>query len=262
MIIVADNIHIMNPVVEDAIYRMDPDPIQDIVCRCKAAGASIIDINPGPLSKSPEEKITFIIEAVQEVSDLRLSLDTSNPRALAAGIEICKQKPIINGFSLEPKKLTNILPLAAEYDTDIVGFLLSEKGQVLKNADERLNAALMLIEEADRIGLSHKRIIFDPIIVPITWQDGTRQVRETIITIQSLSTLIGTSVKSIIGLSNFTIGSPSLEKTLLLEQIYLPILANAGLNMVLLNAMHERTLKVANIYNFLNRDVIFSWEEI
>ncbi len=49
------------------------------------------------------------METVQGVTDLPLLLDTTNPVALEAGLQQCRQKAIINGFSLEPDRLEYIL---------------------------------------------------------------------------------------------------------------------------------------------------------
>ena len=43
---------------------------------------------------------------------------------MKVGLKIAKNWVIIKGFSLEPLKLERILPLAKEYNVDIVGFLL------------------------------------------------------------------------------------------------------------------------------------------
>jgi len=85
--------------------------------------------------------MAFMVEAVQDVCSLPLYLDTSNPSAIAAGLKVCREKPIINGFSLEPAKIEKILPLAATFDCDIIGFLLYPNGMVPRDAQERLTVA-------------------------------------------------------------------------------------------------------------------------
>ncbi|MBW1796961.1 MAG: dihydropteroate synthase, partial [Deltaproteobacteria bacterium] len=57
MHIIADNIQITNPVIARALGKMDPLPVQDLAKKCEAAGADIIDINPGPLTRDGEEKM-------------------------------------------------------------------------------------------------------------------------------------------------------------------------------------------------------------
>ncbi|HYW79814.1 MAG TPA: hypothetical protein VE890_09575, partial [Thermoguttaceae bacterium] len=67
----------------------DPGPIQELVRRCVAAGANSLDINPGPLLRDPQKDMTFLVETVQDVCDLPLVLDTTNPKALEAGLLAC-----------------------------------------------------------------------------------------------------------------------------------------------------------------------------
>lgn len=82
MIIVADNIQIRRQRLMDSLEARNPGPIQELAQRCEGAGANALDINSGPLLRDSEEDMTFIVEAVEEVSDLPLVLGTSNPRLL------------------------------------------------------------------------------------------------------------------------------------------------------------------------------------
>ncbi len=262
MILVADNIQVMNQVVERAIKEMDPEPICNLAGKCENAGAQMIDINPGPLSKNAEKKMKFLVEAVQETTKVRLLLDTGNPQALEAGIRACRTKPIINGFSLEPRKLDLILPLAVNFQTDIIGFLLSPEGQVPHSSEERLNIASRLMEEANRAGLMLEKLIIDPVIVPLAWKDGTKQLKEVLSTIKLLPELFGFPTRTIVGISNIISGSPSLKKSLLPEEVCLSMLSESGLTMALLNIFHKRTLETARICDSINNNRIFSWAEI
>ncbi len=262
MIIVADNLQIMNPTVGKAIRDLNPEPIRNITKMCKNAGADIIDINPGPLSLNGDKKMTFLVESVQEATNLRLSLDTNNPEALKAGLRACRIKPIINGFSLEPRKLTEILPLAIDFDADIIGFLLLPNGHVPLSSEERLDTALKLVEEAEKAGLNLERLIIDPVIVPLTWRDSCRQANEVLSTLKLLPELLGFAVKTIAGISNFTSGIPCRTKRLLLEEVYLSLLAQSGLNMGLMNVLHTQSLKAAGICDSILGCKVFSWMEI
>lgn len=84
MILVADNLQITNPNIETAINQMDPLPIQELVKKCESAGAQAIDIIPGPLTREPEKKMTFLVEAVQ--SETRLPMLLGFPVQIIAGI--------------------------------------------------------------------------------------------------------------------------------------------------------------------------------
>ncbi len=262
MQIIADNIQITNPLIARALDEMDPVPIQDLAKKCEAAGADIIDINPGPLSRDGQEKMTFLVEAVQRVCNLPLSLDTSNASAMAAGLKACREKPVINGFSLEPAKLEKILPLAKDFDCDIIGFLLSPNGMVPGNDEERLNLAVQLFEAFNEKGIEPHRLIIDPVLVPLMWEDGSRQAMELLNVIRLLPDLLGFQGKTVVGLSNLTSGKGPKKKKHLLEQVYLSMLAPAGLDMVLVNIFNQNTVSIAKACEAITRQGTFSWEEV
>lgn len=100
MIIAADNLTGANPVVAEALGELKPQPLQDLARRCAGAGAKILDLNPGYLSRRREDRLAFMVEAVQAVTDLPLMLDSPNPRVLARGLAVCRDKPILNAVTL------------------------------------------------------------------------------------------------------------------------------------------------------------------
>ena len=262
MILVSDNIHIVNKIIAKAIEDLDPEPILDLTLKIKKSGAKIVDINPGPLRKDRGKKMAFLINTVQEATGLQLCLDSPDPEVLEAGLAFCKKKPIINGFSLEPHKLDKILPLAVQYETEVVGFLLSPDSKVPHDLDERLSLASTLAEKARTAGLAPDRLIIDPVVVPISWDDGARQARDVLTCIRLLPELLGFPVKTIVGLSNLTSGVASNDSTLLLEQVYLAMLAQAGLDMALLNVLRKRSMATGYLCDAIQNARVLSWAEI
>ena len=262
MILVSDNLQITNRIIEEAVKQLNPEPIQDMVIRCVEAGAEAIDINSGPLSRDPERKMAFLVEAVQAVTDLPVLLDTTNPKALEAGLSVSKNPTIINGFSLEPVKLEFILPLAKKYDTDIIGYLLYSNSHVPNDEAERLNVAVELFGEFQKAGVDNERLIIDPIIAPVMWENGNRQDADILSVLRNLPDLFGFPVRTIAGISNLTTGRGPADKKLLLERTYLPMLASAGLSMALMNIFHTETVKVARACNALTDPKIFTWEAL
>ena len=167
MQIIADNIQLTDERISEALSAMDPSLIQDLAKRAVQAGADAIDINPGPLTRDGEEKMAFMVETVQKACNLPLCLDTVNPSAMRAGLKVARQRPIINGFSLEPARIEHILPLATTFDCDIIGFLLHPDGTVPKDAQERLTLAIQLYEAFSKEGIDPQRLLIDPVVVPL-----------------------------------------------------------------------------------------------
>ncbi len=259
MILVADNLTVTDPVIAKAIDAHDPGPIQNRVFQCERAGAQAVDINPGFLTKAPEEKMTFLVAAVQSVTALPLVLDTANPKALEAGLRASLNPVIINGFSLEPKKLEYILPLAKHYDTDIIGYLLYPNGQVPIEEADMIQIALDLYKEFKKTGLEDRRLILDPVVAPLMWENGLRHNQNMLSVIRHLPDLLGFAVKTIAGISNLTSGPGPVEKKRVAQQAFIPMLAAAGLTFALINVLTPETVKIAHMSHALLHTDVFSW---
>lgn len=262
MRIIADNLRITQKSIEIAVAEKNPLPLQAMVKQCQAAGAEGIDINSGPLYRDPESRMAFMVEAVQEATRLPLIIDTSNPKALKAGLIASKTPPIINGLSLEPARLEQILPLAIAHQADIVCYLLYPNGHVPPDSTERLNVAISLYQKCLDAGIEPDRVIIDPVVAPLSWQDGLFQAREVLSVIRTLPDLLGFPVRTIAGLSNLTAGARDPVKKLLAEKAYLPMLAASGLSMILMNVLNAESVRVARTCRLFSRESIFSWEMV
>ncbi len=259
MMIVADNLHVMQPAFAGALETLDPEPVRAMVRECLRCGARALDINPGPLPRQPEERMAFLVETVQALTDLPLVLDTANAAAMAAGLNACRGRTIINGFSLEPSKLERILPLAREYDAEIIGYLLCPNSQVPIDETEMMELAVALFGVYTEAGLDPARLIIDPVVAPLSWQDGARHNRAVLKVIGSLTDLLGVTVRTIAGISNLASGSVPRARKIELERAFLPMLAATGLDMALTDVRHTETVETAGICNGLLGDQIFAW---
>lgn len=262
MILVADNLRITHTAITRALNERDTEPIETMVQACEMAGARAIDINTGPLTRDPESKMTFMVQTVQNVTRLPLLLDTVNPRAITAGANAAVNPVIINGFSLEQSKLKEILPIANKFNLNIIGYLLRPDGHVPVDAEERLNIAVTLYSEFKKAGLRDEQLIIDPVVVPVSWQEGCRQDNEILYVLQTLPDLLGFPVKTIAGLSNLTAGAKNKLKARLLQQTYLAMLAASDLSMALCNVLSPAIVGCASACQALTQPDVFTWEAL
>ena len=259
MKLIADNLRITHPAIMNALKSHDPKPVQDLVAACAAKKPWAIDINTGPLGRSPEQDMAFFMDAVQAVTPLPLMIDTSNPRAMEAGVAAAKNEVIINGFSLEPVKIERILPLAKACGTDIVGFLLYPDSRVPKDAAQRFEIALSLFEAVEKAGVDKNRVIIDPVVPPLAWEDGIIQAREVLDTIRALPDLLGFPVRTTAGISNLATGAPDPGKKQRVTQAYLAMLASAGLSYALIDILDDALLRTARTASILSSERLFAW---
>jgi len=251
MIVVAsDNLHALNPDVAEAVRKLDPKPLQELAVRCVRAGAGLLDINPGYLSRRYQDRMAFVVEAVQEVVSVPLILDSPSPEVLARGLSVCRQTPILNALSLEEHKLREILPLAVQYKTPLVLLLMDDHSFTPPQMEEKIALALELRARALEAGMNAEDLIFDPVLPNLSWPDAFSQVAQVIETIQMLSVgaIFQDPAQTMVGLSNLRSGVRR-RYPLNVEATCLSLLAGAGLRFVLANVLDPEIMATVQLIN-------------
>jgi cobalamin-dependent methionine synthase I len=240
VILAADNLTVTSPGVAQALNRLDPQPLQELARRCESAGAGLLDLNPGYLSKRREDRLSFMVEAVQAVSALPLMLDSPDARVLAKGLAACRSKPILSALTLEEKKLAEILPLAVEHQADLVVLLLDERSFAPPTAEGKIALAVELRELVLAAGLPGEKLIFDPVVPNLSWPDAWAQAGEVVKAVRWLAggAIFGEPARTMAGISNLRSGLRR-HYPASLDTHYLAVLAGAGLDIALADALHE-----------------------
>ncbi len=250
LIIAADNLHALNPVVAKALQGLNAHPLQELARRVEQAGAHRIDINPGYLAPRHLDRMAFMVEVVQECTDLGLILDSPNARALARGLEVCRKPPILNACTLEDDKLREILPLAAAHQTDLVLLLLDAHSFPAASLEGKITLALELREHALAAGLKDEQLIYDPVLPNLTWPDAWEQVAAVVRTVRLLAggEVLQKPARTMAGLSNLRSG---LRHTypVRVEEAALGVLAGAGLQIALIDVLQPGLMETVRVIN-------------
>lgn len=165
MILIGESIHMISRKISSAIDNRDPEPIQELARVQAAAGANYLDLNLGPLTKDPAETARWVVNTVQEVVEIPLSIDTLNPVALEGALEICKKTPIINSANGTQKSIDTIFPLAQKYGANLIIMTVNDEGMA-SDADSRVEMAMELVEEANAMDIPSERIWVDGVLMP------------------------------------------------------------------------------------------------
>ncbi|MBT9130726.1 MAG: 5-methyltetrahydrofolate:corrinoid/iron-sulfur protein co-methyltransferase [candidate division WS2 bacterium] len=261
MILIGENIHILSKVVSLSIKEKKAKPLQELVIRQAEAGVDYIDLNVGPARKDPES-MRWLVEITQEVTDLPLSLDTTNPKTMEAGLTVCKVKPLINSASGKEESKQEMLPLAAKYNCDIIVSVLTDKG-IPSDTNARAEAIMETITYANDIGIPNESIWVDPIMFPLCVDQV--QISEFLEFIKLMPD-IAPGAKSTLGLSNLSNGVPHHLRPIL-NQVYLVMLQRYNLyssivdsfDNALINLVKGKLPETVNlIYRAMDGDVDLS----
>lgn len=248
MLLAADNLHGLNPVIAEAMQKLNPQPIRDMVSRIESMGPDLIDINPGYLSRRNEDRMAFLVETVQEASSRRLILDSPNPRLLTRGLSVCKEKPILNALSGEKEKIDHILPLAVEHRTELIILLMDERSYTPPRLEEKLALALELREIALTAGVESEDLIFDPVLPNLSWDDAYLRIAEDIKTVRLLAGggVFQEPARTMAGLSNLRSGARK-RFPFEVEETCMKMLAGAGLSLLLANVLQPEVVSAFRV---------------
>ena len=241
LICVAENINIMSKTLGPAMKERNTGPIQDMASALTKNGADYLDLNIGPARKGGDELMDWLVNTVQEVTDLPLSLDTTNPVAMEAGLKAnIKGKSLMNSVSLQPERLEKGLPMITRYNADVIGLLWGKDGMP-RDADERAAMAVDFIYQANEAGISTSNIWIDPIATPICID-----VNQVLAGLEFMSMLseIAPEVKSIVGLSNVSNGAPD-DLRPYLNRAYLMMLMKYGIYSAIVDGFDKELLEIA-----------------
>src|SRR5512142_3361857 len=101
MKIIGEKINGTRKLVGKAIAERDAAFIQNLAKKQADAGAHWLDVNAGTRPDLEPDDLVWLVNLVQEVTDVPLCLDTANPKALRAAMSIVKRTPLINSVSGE-----------------------------------------------------------------------------------------------------------------------------------------------------------------
>jgi len=243
MIVVGERIHVISPRVKAAFEAHDAQTIQQLALRQAEAGASFIDLNIGPAKKTGAELMPWLVDIVQAVTAVPLSLDTTNAVAMEAGLQRCKATAMLNSTSAQPARQEAMLPLAAKYGTHLVALTLTEQG-IPGDATARADVAMGLLDAIAAAGVDIEKVYLDPLVLPVSADQCGCEV--TIEAIRYFKQLADPAPKAIVGLSNVSNGSPN-EIRPLINRVYLALLMGAGLDAAIIDPNDEDLMQTIRI---------------
>ncbi len=212
MLLIGENIHIIAPPVKQAIEARDARAIQEMAVRQVEAGAGIVDLNIGPQKKHGHEVMPWIVQTVQEVVDVPLSLDTTNLAAMKAGLEVCKQPAMLNSASADPDRLDSVMQLAAAHDARVIALTMGVDG-IPTTADGRAGIAMeALLPAAEAAGIPMPDVFLDPLALTVTCNQDVAEA--AVDAIRIFTQLSDPPPTTVVGLSNVSNGCPSAIRSL------------------------------------------------
>lgn len=247
MILIGENLNVMVKKIGQAIKEKNSKPIQELAVAEAEAGVDYIDINLGPARKGGEELMEWMVKVVQEVVDVPLYLDTTNVKAIEAGLKVYKKKQgkaVINSVMCRPERMDAQVPLVTKYDAGMVALLWGPEGMP-RDAAERGLLAADILQRAAEAGVAGEDIWVDPIVTPVNVQQSQLlECNQFMSELEMIAEVLAPGCKSTCGLSNVSNGAPDHLRPIL-NQTYMIMLEKLGMKSCIVDAFDKDLHEIA-----------------
>jgi 5-methyltetrahydrofolate--homocysteine methyltransferase len=170
------------------------------------AGAGVLDVNVGYPGVDDVTLLPATVKAIQAEIDVPLCLDSPNPNAIDAALQVIEGKALINSVNGEEKSLEAILPIAKEHGAAVIGLVMDDDG-ITHDPEKRFSIAEKILDRAVKIGIPGENVVIDPLAMAVS--ADPRACLVTLETIRLVHDRLGVNITQ--GSSNISFGLPNRE---------------------------------------------------
>ena len=217
MIIIGEKINGSIPSVAEAIANRDAEFIKQRALAQANSGASYIDCCASVPEAEEVETLKWMIDCIQEVTDLPISVDSPSADVLTEAYKFCRKPGIFNSVSGEGDKIDKIFPLMAQ-------------------PEDRLKVFDKIMAKAKEYGISPDRIHIDPLVEMLcTSEDGIAMNVEVISSVRKQYPMIHITA----AISNISFNLPVRK---LINFGFVVLAMNAGLDSAIMDPTNRDML--------------------
>ena len=208
------------------------------------AGADILDVNVGLPGLDEPEMMRRTVRALQAAVDLPLQIDSSDPKAIEAGLRACCGKAVVNSVNGKAEVLETVLPLCKKYGAAVVGLCMDENG-IPQDWRGRVAIARRILDAALAHGVAKEDVFIDCLTLTVSAQQ--EQAVETLRAVRAVKEELG--LHTVLGVSNISFGLPAREtitRSFLTQAMY------AGLDLPIVNPNQSAMMDAVAAFRVLS----------
>ena len=170
MIIIGEKINGAIPKVKEAILNRDAELIKKRAIAQTEAGANFLDCAPSVASELEYDAMVWLIEQIQEVSDVPICVDSPNHHLIKRIFEEghVKKPGMLNSVNEEGDKCETLFPLIAGTDWEVVGLTCDKEHGVPQQSEIKIDIAKRMIDKAVKYGVDLKKFHIDPCVFALS----------------------------------------------------------------------------------------------
>ena len=229
---------------QQALREHDLNYILERGIEQQEAGADILDVNVGLPGLDEPAMMTDVVKALQGVVPLPLQIDSSDPKAIEAGLRHFAGKAIVNSVNGKREVLDTVLPIVKRYGAAVVGLAMDEEG-IPQTAEKRFEIARRILDAALAQGIPREDVYIDCLTLTVSAQQD--QARETLKAVRMVKEELG--LHNVLGVSNISFGLPD---RLRITENFLIQAMECGLDLPIVNPNQRQIMDAVATYRVLS----------
>ncbi|MCP4022791.1 MAG: dihydropteroate synthase [Desulfobacteraceae bacterium] len=233
--VIGERINTSRKKVQEAVAARDAQYIIDDVSQQQASGACFIDVNAGARIGHEKEDMQWLLETIQSVAIVPLTLDSPDPAVLEMAFAMVKETPMINSISLEKERFDAMIPFLSGKECKVIALCMDDTGMPASSEDI-IGRADTLVKELNAIGIATSNIYVDPLVQPIS-TDTTKGVM-VLEAVKGIKTKYP-EVHITGGLSNISYGLPQRK---IINRTFIALMMTAGMDSAIIDPLDTKIM--------------------
>ncbi len=213
--------------VKEGMVTGNMEPIRREAAGQVASGADILIVSVSAFGIDEVRVLPQVMQAVMEVVDVPLCIESRNPEALEKALQLGCGKPIVSSVTGESRVLEALLPLVKAHGTALVA-LASDASGIPKQPTGRIDVIRHILAQTDAQGIPREALIVDCVAEASAVNDKAAAV--TLQTMEQVRAEWGLNL--VLGASNVSFGLP--DRTTV-NAAFLALAIKAGLSAAIVN---------------------------
>lgn len=233
--VIGERINTSRKHVQEAVAARNADYIINDVKLQQEAGATFIDVNAGARIGHEMEDMKWLLDTIQPVIELPLSLDSPDPAVLEMAFGMVKIEPMVNSISLEKDRFDAMMPFLEGKSCKIIALCMDDLGMPV-SADDIISRADTLVKELNGIGIPTDSIYVDPLVQPIS-TDSSKGV----MVLDAVRGIKGRypDIHITGGLSNISYGLPQRK---IINRTFVALMMDAGMDSAIIDPLDAKIM--------------------
>ncbi len=228
---------------KQALRENDIDYILSEGIEQEKRSVHILDVNVGLPDIDEPEMLTTVVDRLQNVTELPLQIDTSDPTAMEKALRRYNGKAMINSVNGKQESIDAVFPLVKKYGGVVVALTLDENG-IPETADGRVKIAEKILSAAEEYGIDKKDIVFDTLAMAISADNHSALT--TLEALYRIKYELGCHTS--LGVSNISFGLPERDAV---NSTFFSLALQNGLSAAIMNPYSADMMRVYYSFNAL-----------